>query len=99
MKASLGSWVEKREELFRIYVRQQAKRSGRCFRCCDSIAVVVCKDCTKYKNLCAVCDRIVHEVSPLHDRAAWNNGAYASLLPTENVDGIGDIRQSSRCFF
>lgn len=96
MKAVIGSWEGKREELFQITLRQQARRSGMCYRCHEKRALIVCNDCTKEKNLCIFCDKMVHKVHPLHDRKAWHDGAHVSLLPTESVDETGEIREGSK---
>eukprot|EP00794_Sanderia_malayensis_P003921 gene3921-4466_t len=57
-----------------------------CEHCGEKPPSIRCLQCDSAKFLCFSCDNFIHERNPLHDRDAWVDGHYKSLLPTEALD-------------
>eukprot|EP00794_Sanderia_malayensis_P004099 gene4099-4655_t len=62
-----------------------------CEHCGEKPPSIRCLQCDSAKFLCFSCDIFIHERNPLHDRDAWVDGHYKSLLPTEALDATKQI--------
>ena len=61
-----------------------------CINCKERDATIKCTGCYDGR-LCFVCDEIIHNIYPLHDRKAFIDGYLQPLSPLETLNEMGQI--------
>lgn len=80
-------WVKERPQFLNSMVVAQNATTQICQQCCNSPAVVRCRDCRPRSLLCGECDVHTHIQNVLHNRDTTVSGYFQPLPPTACVVG------------